>query len=329
MKKSSIVLSVLVLSILVGCSHNSQKSLDSSGGDKVSKFSATPYDYIKAKSDGRFPAQAGVSGLIKLCEELPSGTEKTLEWINKTGKTELGLTRSITKLEELSPSQRVHVLEEFARTGSSLAKMFSGVPNLADKATTAMKQMESVVQDSKMFKPGSNVVSGFDYTRTGFSASTDYALFEMKKINPALAKEAEAFAKELKLATNGRPVLKANAESWIHSNAVVVKKTGKSLLSGKVCQNGEIAFSDGVIPTITDSVVGTAEEIVALKLVKEEEMAGAAVRNTKKNVKGSSCLRALQAVKGTSGEEGLCPLWSKGISRGLATVAKDLTVYCD
>lgn len=324
MKKSSIVLSVLVITAFVGCAHKGSKE----ESQKIAKFERAPFDYIKSKSDGRFPAQAGVSGLVKLCEELPSGTEKTLEWINKQGRTELGLTRNITKLDELSPSQRVIVMEEFAKAGSSLAKMFSEVPNLAEKATGYMKQMESVVQESKMFKPGSNVVSGYDYPRTGFSASTDYAIFAVKKVNPALAKETETFAKQLKQISNGRPVVKNTAQSWIHSQTVVIQKTGKELLSGKVCNNGALSFSDNVIVPITDSVVGSAEEITALKLIKDEEIAGAAVRNTKKSVKGSSCLRALQSVKGTSEAGGNCPLWGGPVSRGIATVAKDLAVYC-
>lgn len=327
MKKSSIVLSVLAITAFVGCSHTKQVS---SGGDsKISKYNFAPFDYIKSKSDGRFPAQAGISGLVKLVDELPNGAEKTLEWVNKQGKAELGLTRSVTKLEDLSPSQRVVVMEEFARAGSSLAKMFSDVPNLAEKATGYMKQMESVVQDSKMFKPGSSVVSGYDYPRTGFSASTDYAIYSVKKVNPALAKETETFAKELKQISGSRPVVKNTASSWIHSQAIVIKNTGKPLLSGKICNNGTIAFSDNVIAPITDAVVGSAEEITALKLVKEDEMAGAAVRNTKKSVKGSSCLRALQSVKGTSEPNGACPLWSAGVNRGVANVAQNLAVYCE
>jgi hypothetical protein len=67
------------------------------------KFAYVPFDYIGAKADGRLPAQSGGSALVKFVEGLgEGGTEKTLQWVNGPGKKSLGLSRNVTKIEELS-----------------------------------------------------------------------------------------------------------------------------------------------------------------------------------------------------------------------------------
>ena len=300
-----------------------------------SKFAYVPFDYIGAKTDGRLPAQAGGSALVKFVEGLgEGGSEKTLEWVNGAGKKSLGLSRNVTKIEELSASQRISVLEEFTHSGSALRAMFSHIPDVEKTAEGFMAQTSSYVTKAKL-NTSVKGIPGAELPHSGMGPSVDIALYSVKKASPKLGNEMTVFAKSLKVAGKNRPALTNFADDLIHSDIVFTKATGERLLSNKLCNTGAVEFSEGVMPTITEFTTGMADDAERMleknggKLA-DEEAAGLAVRKHKQSVQGSTCLRSFQAVKALSGGNGgACPLFSSEgkIARGIAKI-NDLSAHC-
>jgi hypothetical protein len=299
------------------------------------KFAYVPFDYIGDKSDGRLPAQSGGTALVKFVEGLgEGGSEKTLEWINGPGKKSLGLSKNVSKIDDLTASQRISVLEEFTRSGSALRAMFSHIPDVGKTAEGFMAQTSSYVTKAKL-NTNLKGIPGAELPHTGMGPAVDIALYGVKKSSPKLGTEMTVFAKSLKTAGKNRPALTNYADDLIHSDVVFTKATGERLLSNKLCNTGSVEFSEGVMPTITEFTTGMADDAERMlqknggKLA-DEDVAGLAVRKHKQTVTGSTCLRSFQAVKSLSGGNGgACPLFSAEgkIARGIAKI-NDLSVHC-
>lgn len=318
--------SILTLSFLVGCSTT----------NKGFKYDMTyvPMDYMGEKIEGRVPAQAGGSMLVKFVETLgEGGSEKTIEWVNRSGRKQLGLNRNITKLEELSPAQRIKVMEEFARSGSVLAKMFSMSDDVSKSAYNFMKQSNSYVTKMKL---NNNLkgIPGTELPRTGFTVATDLAILKTKQVIPVVGKEIEGFAKTLNIAAKERPALKAFGSDLVLSDVAFVEASGGQmrLLNNKLCANGSVEFSDSVMPTVAEFTTKAADDAKVLaqqgEKIDDVTAAGLVVRSHKKVVPGASCLRSFQSVRALASEPNGCPLLSKGIANGLVKIAGNLDDFC-
>jgi hypothetical protein len=324
MKKIS--LSVLTLALFAGCA--------TSNKNFKYDMSYTPIDFIGDKNEGRVPAQSGGSMLVKFVETLgEGGSEKTLEWVNSSGRKQLGLTKNVSRLDDLSSAQRIKVMEEFARTGSVLAKMFSMTDDISKSAYSFMKQSNSYVTKLKL---NNNLkgIAGTELPRTGFTVATDLAILKTKQVAPVVGKEIEGFAKSLNIASKERPALKAFGPDLVLSDVAFVEATGGEmrLLNNKLCNGGTVEFSESIMPTVAEFTTKAADDAKMLahqgEKLDDVAAAGLVVRSHKKVVPGASCLRSFQSVRALASEPSGCPLLSKKIANGLVKIAGNLDDFC-
>ncbi|MFZ4712398.1 MAG: hypothetical protein ACOYL6_01685 [Bacteriovoracaceae bacterium] len=324
--KIFIALSTLAL---FGCAQKAIQLKEVTHNDP--QISYVPFDYIGGNTDGRIPAQAGGTALVKFVETLgPDATETTLKWVNGAGKKSLGLTRNVEKLSDLSAPQRINVLAKFAEEGSALNAMFSNVPNLEKSAESFMGQTNSYVTKAMLNKDLKGI-PGNQLERSGFGPSVDVNAYFLKQSSPAVGKEVSAFAKTLKKAAKNQPALDNFGPAIIQAD-MQFAKTGERMLSSTACKDGAFAFSESVVPVITEVVTDIADDAVRAleknggKPLSDVEAGAIAIRSHKKVVTGRSCLGSFQAIKALSGN-GACPLFGNKIMRGVASI-KDLSLHC-
>ncbi len=334
MKRNHIVIALSV-AFVFGCAHKETQ--------KTYAYNHLPFDFVgESPSKGRIPAQSGGAGLIKFMETVgESQSVRTIEYLNTTGRGTYGLTRNITKLDELSPSQRIAVLDDLSRVSSPLAKYLNLSKEASESAFSYMKQMKSPTVQQRV---GINVqgVSGKDLPHTGWGPAADIGIYELKSLgNGTLVSEVTVLSKNLKKVAApptgtslARPVLNKYAGRWVDAEIVTIKATGgKRLLSSKLCEGNTVQFSESVVPTVTDTLITAADDIAKesqLAKLSEADMAAITVRAHKKSVPGASCIRSAQAVRALStggGGNGGCPLFSDDIARGLASI-DDFAAVC-
>lgn len=334
MKKSSIALSLLMFGTFA-CSQKAIKyNQDNKTENQITEVVYNHYDYV---GFGRNPASPNPSGLIKFVEQLGDGGEvKTLKWVNsEEGMARLGLTTKVSSLDDLSMTQRYKTLEEFTHKTSFLAKQFAAYTNLAEDATAYMRGASSAVINSRVATPTKGI-NMQQMPRIGFDASTDFAIYNVKKSNSAVGIQIENFGKNIFVQAKTRPELKSFGTDLIHSDAVFFQATGERLFSTEFCKSGsEVGFSKSVIPTVSEVTTKVSDDVAVIKnklgTVSDDVAAERAVLARKSSVPGATCLGSLEAVEILAGSKGAtdCPIFGNKVRRGMPNARRNLASFCN